>query len=160
MAFTTTGTKETQYLSYDSGTVTFDGKQVIDVTGITLSQSFARKSFRALNSRFEIGLRRGEYEGSLSFSTHSGSENLFKAFYGSSSTVSASEVDFETKDGNQEAKTLILTVYYNEDTTKGEQYTLDNPVILSLNRATNTDEFGSFEVEIAFTKISKFKRIT
>lgn len=159
MAFANVGTKETQYITYDSGIVTFDGDQLIDITDITLSQSFARKSFRALNSRLERALRRGEYEGSASFTAHNASPALFAAFYGDSTVQSATETDFSIKDANQEAKTCIMTAYYNEDTSIGEQFTLETPVILSINKSKSTDSFASYEIELAFTRVSNFKRI-
>lgn len=161
MAFASTGTPVEQRNTFNSGLVTIDTDQLVDLQDITIDESFTEKNYRALNTILKQDIKRSEYEASISFTTMSNATALQKYFYSSESTVASGEVDYNVKDGQQdEISDFVLTLYYDEAKTTGIQFTVENPVLLSLNKAPSSQEFTNFDVTIACTKFSNIKEIT
>lgn len=160
MALSPVGTEITQELAFNSGVLTVNGSQLIDIQDISLDQKFAEKNFRALNSIFKRAIRRSTYDCAIKFTAVTDSTVLQGIFY-SSSSPDGSDVVYSVRDGQQNPapSQFMITVYTDEAKTKGYQFTLDTPVVLEMNKKLGTEEFAMTEVVVACIKLDNVRRV-
>lgn len=160
MALASVGSEIPQELAFNSGVVTVNGDQLIDIQDISIDQKFAEKNFRALNSIFKRAIRRATYDCAIKFTAVTNAVALQGIFY-SSSSPDGSDTVYQVRDGQQNPapSQFMITVYTNEAKTTGYQFTLENPTILEMNSKLGTEEFAMTEVVVACTKLLNVRRV-
>ena len=155
MAFIPTGTPGQQEIFFNSGYLSIGTERLADVSNVTVNMSFDVKSYRTLNSIFKRAQRRATHEASVSATVFGIKRTLLQTFFSSSSPVSDG-VQFNMKDGQQNATQMLLTVYEDDDPTKPVQLQLDDPIISTNGVNLATEDFAQVPIEIMCIKISIF----
>ena len=161
MAFSSLGSEEAQRTMFNYGYISNGSTYLTDVENIAITEGWTEKNFRALNTHFKKALRRGEYNAELTFTMRGDSTLLNQYFYSSESVVSGTEKLYDPFDGQQDSLTgLTFTCYENDSKNTGYQFTVDTPVILSLNPTFGVEDYVSTEVTLACKKFTNKRVIT
>lgn len=149
------GTEKDQAVMFNSGILTMNDGYNVDISDITINQSFSPVELRTLNSIKKRALRRATLEQSASFTVQGQWTQLSKYFFSSSSPVSGG-TEYSVLDGQQSAATVYITVNVDNDegTVDGQyQYQLVNPIFTTNNVSLTTEEFGNVAVDVMCKEI-------
>lgn len=160
MSFASLGSLLPSRPTFNSGHVTVDTNEVVDVADVKITNQVSEKNYYRLNSIKKGAIRQSNYDVNVSFTTNSVATPLLKKFFSTSSAVSATEINYNKLDAQQIASTIILTVYEDDAATKGHQVTLVNPVITTMNENHTSQEFSTYDVTIVCTDITNYKDIS
>jgi hypothetical protein len=153
MAFVPVGTNQPIAYTFNSGILTVNGKELGDVTNVSLTiQQNAVKTI-PLNKRVASAIRAGNADHSGSFDVEGGVyQEIVSAFYGQSEVV-AGAVEYDTPDTQPATPTIAITTYEDDDTTKPIQYQFINPIITDMSPTQAQEAFGTKTVEVQCTEI-------
>lgn len=153
MALANIGTVESQRNFFNYAYLTIANKYMVDVESISLNMSFEAKHINSLNTIKRVASRRSNYTAELSMTIKSDSVELKKLFF-SASSVSSNETTYNVRDGQQiNTNDWILTVYEDDAKTKGRQFTLIDPLIVSWNETNSSNEFWQAEITVSVNDI-------
>lgn len=153
MALANIGTAESQRNFFNYAYLTIANKYMVDVESISLNMSFEAKHINSLNTIKRVASRRSNYTAELSMTIKSDSVELKKLFF-SASSVSSNETTYNVRDGQQiNTNDWILTVYEDDAKTKGRQFTLIDPLIVSWNETNSSNEFWQAEITVSVNDI-------
>jgi hypothetical protein len=146
------GTATSQYVYFNTGYLTINANQIVDVQDVTITNSFAAKDFRALNSIIKRAIKRATLDQSIKCTVVGYNSAIWSLFFSSSSPISGGN-EYNVKDGQQNTTTCYLTVYRDDDSSKKLQFQVTNPVFTSNSINAPTEDFGKLELEIQCTEI-------
>lgn len=147
MSFQPVGNQVSQVIVFNSGKLTVNGELMADVSDVTINLKFDVKSYRTLNSIKKRAQRRATFDVSVTLTMFGIQTNIYEAFFSSSSPISDG-IEYDVKDGQQNATPMVLTTYVDDDVTKPIQWQLVDPIFSTNNVNLATEDFGQMPVEI------------
>lgn len=152
MAMQAIGTATTQSIFFNTGYLTINGSQIVDVQDVTINNGYTAKDFRALNSIIKRAIKRSTLEQSVTCTVVGISSSIYSLFFSASSPISGGN-EYSVKDGQQNSTTCFLTVYRDDDSAKKLQFQITNPVFTNNSITQSTEDFASMSLEINCTQI-------
>jgi hypothetical protein len=154
------GTTGTKSIFFNSGILTINGKQIGDVQDVTINLAKTEKNYYALGSKVKRAVRTSNVDSNGTFNlTGALYRELIKNWFSSSSPVSGG-LKYTVKDGKEDAMTVVITTYEDDDTDKWIQYEFVGAVLLNHSLTLTQQEFASVQCEIACETINAYLSTT
>jgi len=154
MAISAVGTATGQTIVFNSGFLTIGTDLMVDVKDISLTLGYAVKDFFALNSIIKRAIRRSHFDGSIKCTIVGLQKDILQAFFSASSPIAAG-TQYNVNDGQQNATTVFITLYENDDATKRFQFGLVNATISGMDTNLPLEDFANQAITIMFTNITE-----
>lgn len=146
---TAVGTAATRSILFNSGILTINGVQIGEIQDITGNASKTEKNFYALGSKIKRAVRTSNFDMNISFNIQGALfRELIKTWFSSSSAVSTG-LTYTPLDGIENAMSMSITAYENDDTNKWVQINVVGAVLLNHSITLASQEFITIPVEVA-----------
>lgn len=155
MPLLSTGTPLSQKVAFNSGYVTFNSNQVVNLENVTIEANFSEKELRIMNSIKMATHKRATFKTGLKGKVKSMNKEFIALISGTSSTDGSGTL-YTIKDGQTTTLNPIFTTYIDDDTStpKVLQFQFSDALLLALPLTTNTEDYGSFDFEFSAIDVS------
>jgi len=155
-ALQSTGTPIGERVLFNTGYITVNGGQLVDVQDITINKSFTEMPLKAMNSIKIRQLRRKDFKCGATFKVAGHQSQTASLFFGGSSAVSGG-LSYSVVDGQQSVPTFYITCYADESVSESVQFQFSNAVFTVDNLATSLETFGEHSITVVATDVTMFE---